>query len=322
MRRVVHIKVFEYTDEARRLHKGFSFPLVEEDGMEVLLGRVRSKFDLRDCDEAALRRDDGSYVDDTEELEGAEVLELEVVQGEEEILSNTAEKSEAEFRKRFHMGLFPSITIVQGVPRGDRGKIMALHDGTLLSVLYEESDRVTLVDGNDWHYSMYRCILPNPVPPTLSIGEIRKQRWCFILCHGGKFAYAMYEAGNMMEHRTLSRYVQRKKQGKRQLNHDKKGSTAPSSGSLIRRYQETKLQEEIQSILLLFHASISSSDCIFVHAPGPNRASLYFTNSPLHTCPSIRSIPIRTGTAVLAQIRHVFWNLGTVTVAAPADFAP
>ena len=47
----------------------------------------------------------------------------------------------------------------------------------------------------------------------------RQWTWAILIVHGGKFAGAVYRGNTMILHKTLSRYVVRKKQGKRQANH-------------------------------------------------------------------------------------------------------
>lgn len=48
--------------------------------------------------------------------------------------------------------------------------------------------------------------------------------WFIIVCQGGKFCIAKIEKNKIVEHKSDSKYVQRKKAGKRQINFDKTSS--------------------------------------------------------------------------------------------------
>ena len=76
-------------------------------------------------------------------------------------------------------------------------------------------------------------------------------KWCIILCHGGRFAICIFFGIKLIYHKTLRRYVVRKKQGKRQANYMKKlSSSGPGSAGGHKRIEnEKKLLKEIQEIL-------------------------------------------------------------------------
>merc|ERR1719384_2193877 len=77
-----------------------------------------------------------------------------------------------------------------------------------------------------------------------------KWMWAVLIVHGGKFAGAIYHGNKMILHKTLRRYVVRKKQGKRQINHlSTSGVKAGSAGGFKRSWNEKKLLEEIREIL-------------------------------------------------------------------------
>eukprot|EP00484_Ammonia_sp_Unknown_P020856 CAMPEP_0197029010 /NCGR_PEP_ID=MMETSP1384-20130603/8558_1 /TAXON_ID=29189 /ORGANISM="Ammonia sp." /LENGTH=453 /DNA_ID=CAMNT_0042458103 /DNA_START=50 /DNA_END=1411 /DNA_ORIENTATION=- len=108
-----------------------------------------------------------------------------------------------------------------------------------------------------------------------------KWTWCIMILHGGKFAGAVFHGNQMTAHKTLSRYVTRKKQGKRQVNHlSTSGVKAGSAGGYKRAWNEKKLLEEIREILFLWMDALSSQcDKIFIHAPGVyNQQTLYGNN--------------------------------------------
>ena len=85
----------------------------------------------------------------------------------------------------------------------------------------------------------------------------------------------------MVFHKTLSRYVVRKKQGKRQINHlSTSGVRTGSAGGFKRSENERKLLEEIREILSNWMEELSvKCDKIFVHCPGIyNQMTIYGNN--------------------------------------------
>ena len=102
--------------------------------------------------------------------------------------------------------------------------------------------------------------------------------WAILIVHGGKFAGAVYHGNKMILHKTLRRYVVRKKQGKRQVNHlSTSGVKAGSAGGFKRSQNEKKLLEEIREILSLWIDELSvKCDKIFIHTPGHyNQMTVY-----------------------------------------------
>jgi len=104
--------------------------------------------------------------------------------------------------------------------------------------------------------------------------------WAIILCHGGRFAAAIYNGDKIILHKTINRYVVRKKQGKRQANFLSMGKHSQSAGSYKREWNEKKLYKEIQYVLSLWQEYLQHK-ChkIFVHAPGIiNEQTLFGTH--------------------------------------------
>jgi len=103
-------------------------------------------------------------------------------------------------------------------------------------------------------------------------------KWAIVIIHGGKFAAAIYHGADMVAHKTLSRYVTRKKQGKRQMNHlSTSGVRAGSAGGFKRACNEQKLLLEIRQILTEWMDALHS-EChkIFLHCPGiHNQQTVY-----------------------------------------------
>jgi len=105
--------------------------------------------------------------------------------------------------------------------------------------------------------------------------------WAIFIVHGGKFAGAVYRGNRLILHKTLRRYVVRKKQGKRQVNHlSSSGVKGGSAGGFKRARNEQKLLEEIRGVLALWMEELSvHCHRIFVHAPGVHNQMALFGNS-------------------------------------------
>eukprot|EP01083_Nonionella_stella_P112287 330140_1 len=105
--------------------------------------------------------------------------------------------------------------------------------------------------------------------------------WAILIVHGGRFAGAIYHGNQMILHKTLRRYVVRKKQGKRQVNHlSTSGVKSGSAGGYKRSWNEKKLLEEIREILSNWMDELGTQcDKIFVHCPGVyNKTTIYGNN--------------------------------------------
>eukprot|EP01027_Heterolobosea_sp_BB2_P021493 GEZU01030906.1.p1 GENE.GEZU01030906.1~~GEZU01030906.1.p1 ORF type:complete len:202 (-),score=46.73 GEZU01030906.1:58-663(-) len=106
--------------------------------------------------------------------------------------------------------------------------------------------------------------------------------FCIFLCHGGDFSGAFFEVGGKCKrHKTFSRYVVRKKAGRKQSNQDKT-RRAQSMGSQIRRHQEERFQEEIRELLVEWWDDIATAKYIFWHCPGDNKQIFFFEGSPFN----------------------------------------
>eukprot|EP01083_Nonionella_stella_P278714 947890_1 len=104
--------------------------------------------------------------------------------------------------------------------------------------------------------------------------------WGIIIIHGGKFAGAIYHGNKMILHKTLRRYVTRKKQGKRQVNHlSNSGVKSGSAGGYKRAWNEKKLLIEIREILCNWMEQLISCDKIFIHTPGNYNKQNIFGNN-------------------------------------------
>ncbi len=107
----------------------------------------------------------------------------------------------------------------------------------------------------------------------LSVQEFFDQfrTWTIILCHGGRFAAGIFERNESLAHKTMSRYVVRKKQGMKQSKKNSRGKRSLSPGAKFRSEQERKFSLEVEEWLKKHHYLIARCDVIAFHAPGKNR---------------------------------------------------
>ena len=85
----------------------------------------------------------------------------------------------------------------------------------------------------------------------------------------------------IVDHKSDSKYVQRKKAGKRQINFDKKSVCMNSFGSEFRRFNEMLHQDHIQEYLSEYKQDLEKADVIYLNAPGINKQFFIGTDKPL-----------------------------------------
>jgi hypothetical protein len=228
-------------------------------------------------------------------------------------------------RKEFDLGIFPNYSkIKDNIPRLGKKKLKITDFVGPFSVkIQKDKNFAKITDSNKTHIIVFKQILPldlladstSSLPDDFFTTVVQKVNWIIILCHGGKFAGAVFKDGKKIDHKTFSRYVQRKKQGKRQINYDKKGAAAGSAGSYMRRFHETKLQEEITDLVVSWKHHFDSADRIFLFTPGNNKYSIFFDNSPIRQDdPRIKSVPVSTRTANMVEVDHVLFSLTTAKI--------
>lgn len=105
------------------------------------------------------------------------------------------------------------------------------------------------------------------LPPNniKSLKQLKKTNIIF-LCHGGDFAACVFKEGAPTIHKTFSKYITRKKQGKRQSNKDKE-SHPKSAGAFLRRRNEDIFNEQVQTFVKDWKAHIEEATLIFIFAP-------------------------------------------------------
>ncbi|KAF9202216.1 hypothetical protein BGZ49_007593 [Haplosporangium sp. Z 27] len=165
-----------------------------------------------------------------------------------------------------------------------------------------------------------------------SVGNVTKaiipeRYWTFILLGGGHFAGMIVDlAGQsskahgqgshvrdikIVVHKTFRRYTVRKKQGGAQSSN----GGANSAGARVRMYNERALKLEVRELLEEWTPWIERSECVFVHAPGNNRRTLYYEGAIIPTTDRdgrLRSIPFVTRRPTLAELKRAYAELTTV----------
>ncbi|KAJ2501440.1 hypothetical protein IWW47_003111, partial [Coemansia sp. RSA 2052] len=122
---------------------------------------------------------------------------------------------------------------------------------------------------------------------------------------------------------TFVRYTTRRKQGGTQSRQDSAmGYAANSAGAQIRRHNEQKLQEEIHSLMEAWRARLAVCERVLVRVPRTNRkdffgpASVAVTSHPLRWSDSrIREVPVPMARPSLAELRRVYADVTTVSIA-------
>ncbi|CAI2369225.1 unnamed protein product [Moneuplotes crassus] len=133
------------------------------------------------------------------------------------------------------------------------------------------------------------------------------KNWFIILCQGGKFCIAKIQGDQIIEHKSDSKYVQRKKAGKRQINFDKTSSCMTSVGSQMRRNNERLHQEHIEETLKFYKEDLDSSDLILLHAPGVNKLFFIGPDKPLREIRAkVRTLNLQVTTANYTELKKVF----------------
>jgi hypothetical protein len=155
-----------------------------------------------------------------------------------------------------------------------------------------------------------------------------------IICHGGKFAGSIFNCHTMDEkplnttkkhviteskvHKVFHKYTTRKKQGKRQMNHDKSGGGKSTAGSQIRRNNEKLFQEELEDLLTVWRKDLEQCATIFVHAPGVHNYS-QLTDLLPESIP-VNTIPFTGVKPTYQQVLLSFKRLMTIHTFDESDF--
>ncbi|KAJ2731269.1 hypothetical protein IW152_004660 [Coemansia sp. BCRC 34962] len=188
------------------------------------------------------------------------------------------------------------------------------------------------IDGDRVLSELRRLQLPLAPPRTQA--ELKQQKkqgssgsssghlWGFVALNGGHFAGAIIDrqTGEFVAHKTFVRYTTRRKQGGSQTRQDNAmGYAANSAGAQIRRYNEAKLQEEIHALMGEWREWLDKCECLLVRVPKPNRQNFFApasTSFPLRWSDErIREVPVPMARPSLAELRRIYVDITTVTVA-------
>lgn len=189
------------------------------------------------------------------------------------------------------------------------------------------SSKLIFVQTNGERFSIWKNLVKQSSTQEENIlksfSQLNKNKiWCIFLCHGGRFAGGIFNGKKCIKHKTFHRYTVRKKQGGTQSSRDgKNGTSAPkSAGASMRRYNETRMREDVRDIVTTWKSDIESSHLIFWYAPSQNRFYFLFENSPIEkNDPRIRSIPFATKKPTLLELQIIHQTLSTIEFLGPEE---
>lgn len=157
-----------------------------------------------------------------------------------------------------------------------------------------------------------------PTLPPSAIAALPQHpfQWAIFLCQGGFFAGAVFRGDQVLKHKRIAKYTVRRKQGGSQASKDQSKGGIHSAGASIRRYNETRLREEIAELLKSWNIDLVQSSRIFLHAPSFNASSFYYEGSPIsRRDPRVRSVPIVTERPSFVELQRIHLILSTVEIA-------
>ena len=101
------------------------------------------------------------------------------------------------------------------------------------------------------------------------------KRVTIIMCEGGCFSVGVFEKNKEITHKSDQRYVVRGKGGGKRQSIKDKEKKVKSMGSQIRRENEKRHTQSVNSILEGYMDYLHKSDLILIHAPGENEAIMF-----------------------------------------------
>jgi len=180
-------------------------------------------------------------------------------------------------------------------------------------------------------FTIWRCLCDDEWQKGGALGAvdalrkaIKNPKWTILLCSGGRFAAAVFDGNRCLCHKAMHRYTVRKKQGGTQSTRDASGNAPKSGGASLRRYNETRLREDIEAILQEWKEHINSSQFIFYFAPkGAPRSMLIFEGSPLQAKdPRLKKIPFAIKRPTFLETKIVQQTLSTAEFFKQSDQPP
>ncbi|KAG9062588.1 hypothetical protein KI688_004890 [Linnemannia hyalina] len=156
--------------------------------------------------------------------------------------------------------------------------------------------------------------------------------WTMILLGGGHFAGMIvdllgqakkaHSQGShtselkIVAHKTFHRYTVRRKNGGAQSSF----GAANSAGAMVRMYNERALKLEVRELLEAWSGWILQSECVFMHAPGNNKRTVFYEDSIMSRVDReglLRSFPFMTKRPTLTEIKRAYQELTTVKIMQP-----
>lgn len=203
---------------------------------------------------------------------------------------NVIQKWNSERVKTFH--------VISDLPKEIQSLPFITHDKEKDLLINYSFDRIQLVCWRVYCSSQKICLSD----------EIKKWKSKIIifLCHGGDFAGCIYQDGEPFLHKTFSKYITRKKQGKRQSNKDKE-SHPRSAGAFLRRRNEDIFNEQVVEFVDGWKDHYEDAHLIILHTPGHNRDLFKLVCDGYPN--KLRSVPFQTLTPNFTQVESVWQKL-------------
>ncbi|KAF9540032.1 hypothetical protein EC957_004699 [Mortierella hygrophila] len=168
-----------------------------------------------------------------------------------------------------------------------------------------------------------------PIRQPALTADAPTRYWTMILLGGGHFAgmvvdlrgqakKAHSQGSNTSElkivaHKTFHRYTVRRKNGGAQSSF----GAANSAGAMVRMYNERTLKLEVRELLEAWSSWILQSECVFMHAPGNNKRTVFYEDSIMSRADReglLRSFPFMTRRPTLAEIKRAYQELTSVKI--------
>ncbi|KAG0277741.1 hypothetical protein BGZ95_005436 [Linnemannia exigua] len=180
---------------------------------------------------------------------------------------------------------------------------------------------------------------PTPVDPTVldlpaEIIDVAPRYWTMILLGGGHFAGMVIDLRGqdkkahsqgshvrelkIVAHKTFHRYTVRRKNGGAQSSF----GAANSAGAMVRMYNERALKMEVRELLEGWSDWILQSECVFMHAPGNNKRTVFYEDSIMNRADQegvLRSFPFVTRRPTLTELKRAYQELTTVKIMQPSQ---
>ncbi|KAF8942778.1 hypothetical protein BGZ47_006156 [Haplosporangium gracile] len=176
-------------------------------------------------------------------------------------------------------------------------------------------------------------MVTTPTHQPADTTDIQPRYWTMILLGGGHFAGMVVDLRGqtkkahsqgshtrglkIVAHKTFHRYTVRRKNGGTQSSF----GAANSAGAMVRMYNERALKLEVRELLESWSDWILRSECVFMHAPGNNKRTVFYEDSIMSRADReslLRSFPFVTRRPTLAEIKRAYQELTTVKIMLPS----